>query len=1160
MAQPTISEFVDCLGSSHLLTDIQFKRLKQQLTGNPLDAEGLAQVLVRQKHLTQWQAGQLLKGQTGFVLNQYRLLSPVGRGGMGHVFRALDVSRNQVVAVKVMARKLTGNETLVSRFQREIRASSELNSPYIVRTLDAGRVEKVDFMVMEFVNGDQVDRIANRLGRIPTGLACGIIRQVAEGLQHAHENKMVHRDIKPSNMMVHWDESGTGTAKLMDMGLVLVMSEGEDRSVTRTGQVMGTPDYMSPEQGWDTTQVDIRSDIYSLGCTLFRLLTGRTPFTGSNPVQVLSQRLQRDAPSVRTICDDIPDDVAAVVARMTLRDPDERYQTPAEVAAALEQFAEPLLKNSFQAAAQAATNDVTESFSDPRSDEVDETDGTYQQFLAEVDKGSVVDLMLTTDAAASPEANTVAVPEINIQSENNSSVVRKRPRPRRGFRTAVVTSVLSLCALIVILVIAFGPGSSDESDQVITDVQSPPVAEVPIGRFVPAEEMASSTGEKWTFLPKTETDNVTGSIKIELGDTAPVGIELDQSSGQLTWVIPAEQSAGVYSIPIRLVHAADDNRVTLDETTLKVNVSLGRAAVRLPQLPPLELDADQLFTETISVDSSLNEAFDLKYRLNGAIPDGLKIDTASGTLTWTPSAISVGRHSLRAEVFAGNESKPLDQTDVTLFVLPSRIEHVLPELPQQTATPGKTFQYLFPGSDSPLLARNRNRRLLRVADPQASDFTISPDSSMLVWEVPSDAEGIVKVPLSARIELGGDRRSRNLKGTRILEIKIVAATPPAPTNRMPPADQIEAALTELRDTYKQRLAAARLTPQKTHLAWQLLELTFDAAAAASDAALLQLIEDDLANRSRAIDVLFRIGTIRAERYGTNELDAALKAVDLHRRSTLDAEQQDTTVEEGLRLALGALETDNFNAANKLLELVASLLRGTGGQGVAAQLATDVEHAAELASELAKDPKGTTSSIKTQELKRILTRWQFRQLFSSGAGVSHFGVSATGAGGVNGRQLWKIEKGTARLEADTRQAAVGFLDAAARGRYVLRANLAPSTTSAQFVIGAVGSTDADFSAYGIVLDATAPGRIIDLRNRMTVAEPTATVRLYSDRSNRVEVLVDGTDVLVRINATTVSQARISELQEGRIGVAASLGTPEPKVLLRDIRLLTLPDAP
>ena len=241
MSPVSVETFVKNLQKSRLLSEAQIATLKQQLQGNPLTAKGLAEVLVNQNHLTPWQAKQLLRGETGFVLKQYRLLAPVGKGGMGHVFKGRDSASGATVAVKVMARKLTSNQALVSRFQREIRANEKLNSPHIVKSLDAGRVGKVDFMVMEFVNGDQVDRIASVLGRVPIDLACEIVRQAAIGLDHAHQHGMVHRDIKPGNLMVHWNDDGQGIVKLMDMGLVLLTSEdSNENTVTRAGQVMGT--------------------------------------------------------------------------------------------------------------------------------------------------------------------------------------------------------------------------------------------------------------------------------------------------------------------------------------------------------------------------------------------------------------------------------------------------------------------------------------------------------------------------------------------------------------------------------------------------------------------------------------------------------------------------------------------------------------------------------------------------------------------------------------------------------------------------------------------------------------------------------------------------------------------------------------------------------
>ncbi len=303
MPQNGVNELLALLRKSRLLKDEQLaelQKLVQQPESAELTAEQLAQQLVQQQVLTDWQSGQILRGQTGFVLQQYRLLNPVGRGGMGHVFRAVDDRNGDVVAIKVMAKKLSANQTLVNRFRREIRASSQLNCPHIVRTLDAGRVGKTDFMVMEYVNGEQLDRLATRLMLVPERICCEIIRQAAIGLQHAFEKQMVHRDIKPANLIIHWSDDGRGTVKVMDMGLVRLTAETEEqKTVTKAGQVMGTPDYMSPEQGWDHHKVDIRSDIYSLGLTFFRLLTGRIPFPGDNPLQVLMARCSRDAPSPR---------------------------------------------------------------------------------------------------------------------------------------------------------------------------------------------------------------------------------------------------------------------------------------------------------------------------------------------------------------------------------------------------------------------------------------------------------------------------------------------------------------------------------------------------------------------------------------------------------------------------------------------------------------------------------------------------------------------------------------------------------------------------------------------------------------------------------------------------------------------------------------------
>ena len=260
-----------------------------------------------------------------------------------------------------------------------------------MRTLDAGRVGKVDFMVMEYVNGDQLDRIVSRITAVPVNIACDIIRQAAIGLQHAHEQRMVHRDIKPGNLIVDWSADGQGTVKIMDMGLVRLGGDGEEKtSVTRAGQVMGTPDYMSPEQGWDTATVDSRSDIYSLGCTFFRLLTGRVPFPGDNPLQVLMARCSKDAPSAKTVRPEIPDVIDGILRRMTLRDPDGRFQTAAEVVSALVPFSAELSQESLRKVMREAGLEDTGFVLETPGNGVDVQDVGYRQFLKEMDSGAAV--------------------------------------------------------------------------------------------------------------------------------------------------------------------------------------------------------------------------------------------------------------------------------------------------------------------------------------------------------------------------------------------------------------------------------------------------------------------------------------------------------------------------------------------------------------------------------------------------------------------------------------------------------------------------------------------------------------------------------------------------------------------------------------------------
>jgi serine/threonine-protein kinase len=287
---------------------------------------------------------------------RYRVLGPLGIGGMGVVYRAEHRLMERPVALKVISRELLNRPDAVNRFNQEFRTAARLEHQNIVRAYDAEKVGDLHFMVMEYVDGTSLARVVERRGPLPVLHACHYIRQAALGLQHAHEKGMVHRDIKPQNLML----TRKGQVKILDFGLAKFAQEqasaGEEARVedtaaaasdaarrpaalTSVGTVLGTPDYIAPEQANDARKVDIRSDIYSLGCTLYYLLAGRVPFPkGSSLERMMQHALERATP-LSTLRSDVPAEVNSIVEKMMAKKPEDRYQTPAEVAHALLPFA-----------------------------------------------------------------------------------------------------------------------------------------------------------------------------------------------------------------------------------------------------------------------------------------------------------------------------------------------------------------------------------------------------------------------------------------------------------------------------------------------------------------------------------------------------------------------------------------------------------------------------------------------------------------------------------------------------------------------------------------------------------------------------------------------------------------------------------------------------
>ncbi|MBN2292493.1 MAG: protein kinase [Pirellulales bacterium] len=352
------------------------------------------------------------------TLGEYQIVEKLGSGGMGTVYKARHTELERMVALKVLSEELVRDDRAVARFRREMKAVGRFDHPNIVRAYDAREIDGTYFLVMEYVDGLDLAELVARTGPLPIADACELVRKAACGLQCAEEHGMVHRDIKPSNLILAED----GQLKILDLGLARIHTvEPADEAMTAVGQLMGTPDYMAPEQVDDSHAVDIRADVYSLGCTLYMLLAGHPPFIGTQYGTAFGKMVAhtRDPiPPIRQIRPEVPEQLAAIMEQMLAKSPDKRSDTPGRVADMLEPF----------------TADA-----DPIA------------LLAKARRSGRVDMDARiasqgTDAGGS--ATTAPTQDYPVQTTERSV----RPRFRRPVvLAAVVFSVLALVAVVLII-------------------------------------------------------------------------------------------------------------------------------------------------------------------------------------------------------------------------------------------------------------------------------------------------------------------------------------------------------------------------------------------------------------------------------------------------------------------------------------------------------------------------------------------------------------------------------------------------------------------------------------------------------------------------------------------------------------------------------------
>lgn len=329
--QPPLDQFLKNLLRSGLLDRAQLDEAVRALPPPQRTPDALAAHLIKLGRLTRFQAYKVMNGAVvGLVLGPFQVLAPLGKGGMGNVYLSRD-SRNKIlVALKVLPpKRAREEEKLRVRFQREMNLSRMLNHPRLARSYDAGIYQGVHYIAMEFIPGQSMYKLVSSGGLLAVPRAARLFAEVAEGLDHAHSHGLIHRDLKPSNILVTPNDH----AKVLDMGLAIIQGEvANDRTIVGgQGYVVGTMDYLAPEQAEDAFKVDGRADIYSLGCSLYYVLTGRPPFPGGNALQKIMRHYTEEPVPVEQVNPAIPPAFAAMVRKMMAKKASERYATMAAV-------------------------------------------------------------------------------------------------------------------------------------------------------------------------------------------------------------------------------------------------------------------------------------------------------------------------------------------------------------------------------------------------------------------------------------------------------------------------------------------------------------------------------------------------------------------------------------------------------------------------------------------------------------------------------------------------------------------------------------------------------------------------------------------------------------------------------------------------------------
>jgi serine/threonine protein kinase/formylglycine-generating enzyme required for sulfatase activity len=487
----TIDEFGKAVVASGLMSGADLKALWAALPADarPKTDQAFAKLLVDQGKITVFHAKEILSGSaTPLVLGDYVLLGKIGAGGMGQVFKAKHRRMDRIVAIKLLPAAMTKDADSIKRFEREVKAAAKLIHPNIVAAYDAGEARGIHYLVMEHVDGQDLAHVAKAAGKLTVNQVTDFVLQAARGLAYAHSKGVIHRDIKPANLLLDKE----GVVKILDMGLARFEAleagpAAAQEGLTQSGQVMGTVDYMAPEQAFDTRRADARADIYSLGCSMYRLLMNENVYGGESLVQKLMAHREKPIPDLCKLRADVPPAVDAVFQKMMAKDPADRYPSAAQLVSALEACRDPGATASFSSS--VLSQPLGKSAVSPSNPSAPASGpGSPNATVSDDNRTEMMGNRLLQQIALPEQTMTNAGHEVDTdpKSEVRPGNRRNRKAAGGGKKPPLVLIAAGGAGALLVLVLAVWIIVRDKDGKEIGRVEVPPGSKMEIATDLPA--------------------------------------------------------------------------------------------------------------------------------------------------------------------------------------------------------------------------------------------------------------------------------------------------------------------------------------------------------------------------------------------------------------------------------------------------------------------------------------------------------------------------------------------------------------------------------------------------------------------------------------------------------------------------------------------------